>query len=263
MTHRLTIRFFGRLNDFLPAGLRNRGCVYTIKGHPAVKDTLEAAGVPHPEIAVILVDGQPVRFDRQTDSDAKVRGYPPEFATRFPSARPLCPRYRGRPRFVVDSHLGKLARHLRLLGFDCVYRTDFPDEEIARISEREKRIVLTRDVGLLKNKAVCYGTWVRSVDPRCQLKDMARLFGLDGYARPFTLCLDCNGRVTRVAKQRVEDRLPEQVRAVYNEFYVCRRCRKVYWKGTHYAQLTAIVRRVAKKTPSSTVRRHPRAPGNF
>lgn len=263
MTHRLTIRFFGRLNDFLPAERRNRGCVYAIKGHPAVKDTLEAAGVPHPEIAVILVDGKSVGFDRQTGSDAKVRVYPASFAARFPSARPLRARYRGRPRFVVDSHLGKLARHLRLLGFDCVYRTDFPDEEIAGISEREKRIVLTRDVGLLKNKAVCYGTWVRSLDPRCQLKDVARLFGLDGYARPFTLCLECNGRVARVAKGNVEAVLPEKVREAYREFYACRRCRKVYWKGTHYAKLTAIVRRVAKKTPSPTVRRHPRAPGNF
>lgn len=263
MTHRLTIRFFGRLNDFLPTERRNTGCVYLVKGHPAVKDTLEAAGVPHPEIAVILVDGKSVGFDEQTCGDVKIKVYPGAFVPRFPAAKPLRPRYRGRPRFVVDSHLGKLARHLRLLGFDCVYWTDFPDAEIARIAEQEKRIVLTRDVGLLKNKAVCYGTWVRSVDPRCQLKDMARLFGLDGYARPFTLCLECNGRVTRVAKQRVEDRLPEQVRTVYNEFFVCRRCRKVYWKGTHYAQLTAIVRRVAKKSPSSTVRRRPAVLGNF
>ncbi|MFA5259810.1 MAG: DUF5615 family PIN-like protein [Candidatus Omnitrophota bacterium] len=236
-------RFYGALDDFLPRDKRHRTFSVTVKGRPSVKDTVEALGVPHPEIDIILVNRHSKTFGYQLVPGDRVAVYPAGFHVSVSPLKRLRPCVR-QARFVIDSHLGKLVRHLRLLGFDCVYKKDFPDAEIVRIAQQEARIVLTRDIGLLKNGTVRAGLWVRSPDPQLQLKEVLKKYGLISRIKPFRLCLECNGRILRVAKREVLGQLPEMVRETYSRFYSCRSCGKVYWKGSHYDQLSGLIRRL-------------------
>lgn len=127
-----------------------------------------------------------------------------------------------RPRFVLDGHLGRLAAYLRLLGFDAFYERNLPDEVLARISSKERRILLTRDRGLLKRSQVTHGYLVRETEPRRQLAEVLDRFDLWRAARPFSRCLRCNGELVAAAKEEVADRLPPKVRGRCREFSRCR-----------------------------------------
>lgn len=140
-------------------------------------------------------------------------------------------------RFVLDGHLGKLARGLRLLGFDVVWRRNPDDAELARISRDERRILLTRDQGLLKRKAVTHGSFVRDTDPRRQLLDVVKQLHLERQARPFTRCLACNAKLREATREEVDERAPERVRERYERFQCCDGCSRVFWPGTHYRRM--------------------------
>jgi uncharacterized protein with PIN domain len=153
-------------------------------------------------------------------------------------------RVRPRPlrvtRFVLDIHLGKLARLLRLLGFDARYTNDADDAALAAISRDEHRILLTRDRGLLKRRAVSHGYLVRSDNPRTQVREVVGRFHVAGQARPFTRCLRCNGLLEDVPRAAVLDQLEPLTRQHYDEFQRCRECGHVYWRGSHHARLERI-----------------------
>lgn len=243
---KVCFRFFRGLNVFLKKSRRYRIFPCSVKGHPAIKDTIEALGVPHVEVGSIFVNRRSVDFSYQLQDQDHILVYPQDL--RLPpkkkgvlSCLPPDPL-----KFVLDSHLGKLMRHLRLLGFDTVYRKDFPDEEIVRIAKQEKRIVLTRDVALLKNKVVRYGYWVRSPDPTKQIKEILRRYKIHlKNIKPFRLCLECNGKIKPIAMKKISDRLPPLVREYYRRFFICRRCRKIYWQGSHYENLVHFIQRLA------------------
>ena len=234
---RAIFRFYAELNDFLPFDGERTDREYQFKGKPSVKDAIEAQGVPHPEVELILVNGEAVGFDYSLREGDRVAVYP-LFETL--DIRPLV-RLRQAPlrdlRFVVDINLGKLARWLRFLGYDTVYRNDFADAEVVAIAMREKRVVLTRDRRLLHHKLVTHGYWVRSDKPDDQIVEMLHRFQLEGTLRPFRRCLKCNGCILRVEKEAVLERLPPKTRIYYNDFFQCDQCRKVYWKGPHYERL--------------------------
>jgi len=220
-------RFYEELNDFLAPALRKCEFAYAFTGTPSVKDAIEAIGVPHTEVDLVLVDGESVDFTRRLTGGERVAVYP---VFERLDIRPVT-RLRARPlrrtRFVLDVHLGKLARYLRLLGFDALYRTDYDDATIIRLSLDEQRIILTRDRGVLKHTAVTHGYWVRSTVPRQQLGEIVRIFDLGGNTRPFTRCMLCNGELQRVAKDAVADRLPPRVRMYFDEFAQCQECAHV------------------------------------
>lgn len=148
--------------------------------------------------------------------------------------------------FIADVHAGKLATALRMLGFDCAYKNNLGKEEIAAIAEKENRIVLTRDAGLLKNKKVGRGYWLQSQMPDAQLKEVMMQFKLNGKTRPFTRCLECNGLVVPVEKGKVQAALPPKTILYFNEFYQCSGCGKVYWKGSHYEHMLTKIEGVLK-----------------
>ena len=219
-----------------------------VKGTPSIKDTVESLRVPHTEIDVIVVNGRSVGFNYLIKGGEKIKVYDDcrrGQGTGF-RVQKLRPKFPGRPCFLADVHLGKLARHLRLLGFDTLYRQDFQDSEIIDRIKKEKRIVLTRDIGLLKNKAIRFGYFVRTVEPTAQIKEIMRRYDLLKKVRPFTLCLECNGPIRRVAKRKIVDRLPPATKQFYADFYQCRNCNKVYWKGSHHRKLTAIINRACR-----------------
>lgn len=237
----LSFRFYGELDTFLPIEKKGKSFSYFIKDHPAVKDTIEAIGVPHTEVDGIVVNGRSVGFDYQLQGNDKVKVYADSNHIHLAKIRKLKPKLPVYPKFILDVHLGKLARYLRLLGFDTLYQHSYKDKDIIQLMHKEKRIVLTRDVGLLKNKVVHYGYFVRQTDPQKQIREVVRRFPISQRCRPFAYCLECNGKIIRVSKKKILRRLPSKVKDYYNKFYICRSCRRVYWQGSHFARLNRLV----------------------
>lgn len=237
--------FYGTLNDFLPVHKRQIDFAYILKDRASVKDTIEAIGVPHPEVDLILVNGKSVDFSYSVEANDHIQVYPVSIGERSqPSlVRPHPPEH---IRFVLDVHLGKLATSLRLLGFDTLYRNDYDDEELAEISSREQRILLTQDRGLLKRSIVIHGYFVRANNPQQQIIEVFNRFNLFTAAQnaPFSRCLRCNGVLEPVAKEAIRDRLPVLTQQHYDEFSRCQTCGRIYWKGGHYDRMKALVDRV-------------------
>jgi uncharacterized protein len=237
-------RFYEELNDYLPPGLRKRSFTRAVSGTQSVKDAVEAIGVPHTEIDLILVDGRSVRFDHRLRGGERIAVYPMFERFDITPLHRLRPKPLRNPRFVADVHLGALARSLRLLGFDTVYRNDLTDPELARLAARQRRIVLTRDVGLLKRKSVTRGHWLRTHDPERQLEEVAAALQLQRLIRPFTRCLACNGPLAPMARADARDQVPTRVYRRFRKFVRCGRCGRVYWRGTHFQRLQRTVARV-------------------
>lgn len=224
------LRFYGRLNDFLPKQRRRRWLDQEIQGRPAVVDPLQAVGVPHTEIGRVTINGRKVSLSCQVEAGDKIKVWP---------RQSLC---RGRgPRFVLDVHLGKLAKYLRLLGFDTLYRNDASDKEVIDTAVHQRRTVLTRDVGLLKHRRLGHGYWVRHTAPHQQFREVLQQFGLWKCAKPFERCLACNGRLVKVRKEVIVECLLPGTRRRYRKFYRCRQCGKIYWAGSHYKQMCRLI----------------------
>ena len=244
---RATFRFYAELNDFLPPEVDGRELEYGFNGNPSVKDAIEAQGVPHAEVELILVGGASVGFDHHLRGGERFAVYPVFESFDVGGLVKVREAPLRDNRFVVDVNLGKLARWLRLLGFDTFYRNDFADAEVVRVAARESRIVLTRDRRLLHHKAITHGYWVRSVDPEQQVHEVVRRFQLEASIAPFHRCLPCNGPIHRVEKAAVLERLEPKTRRYYDEFYRCDDCGKVYWKGPHFAHLEGTVKRLVER----------------
>ncbi|MDZ7369863.1 MAG: Mut7-C ubiquitin/RNAse domain-containing protein [candidate division KSB1 bacterium] len=233
--HRALFRFYEELNFFLPEEKRKRDIEYFFRGHPSIKDAVEAQGVPHTEVEVILVNGRSIGFDYQLQDGDRVSVYPA--FERF-DVSPII-RLRPQPlrelKFICDVHLGKLATILRLLGFDTLYSNTFNDEEIIRIAETERRIILTCDRGILKNSRVTHGCCLQSRSALPQAEEVIRRFDLAKAAKPFSRCTVCNDLLEPVEKSEILLQLPPKVAAYYQTFRRCRGCRRIYWQGHHYA----------------------------
>lgn len=225
-------RFYGELNDFFPPGQRKRTVFYRFKSHPGIKDPIEVLGVPHTEVDLIVVNGQSVGFDYQLQDDDRVAVYPVFRSLDIGSLVRLRETLHN-PRFILDVHLGKLAKLMRLLGFDTLYRNDYRDADIVDIAVDEQRIVLTRDRRLLYFRHISHGYWVRAVNVKDQIDEVLRRFELHGSINPFARCLICNGVMMVVAKADVLHRLEPKTRLYYEVFRQCADCRRIYWEGSH------------------------------
>lgn len=247
--YQATFRFYAELNDFLP---RQQGSdlVYDVGRRPSVKDAIEALGVPHTEVDLILVNGVSVDFGYRVQDGDWVSVYPIFEAIDIAPVVRLRSQPLREPRFVLDVHLGKLATYLRILGFDSLYRNDAPDGDLARASSQESRILLTRDRGLLMRGEVSHGYYVRAVEPLAQTVEVMRRFDLFDRAQPFRRCARCNGLVHPVSKAEVLDQLLPKTRLYYDEFHRCEMCGRVYWRGSHYERMTRIVDAVLSARPA-------------
>jgi uncharacterized protein with PIN domain len=232
----VTVRAYGPLNDFVPPHRRQVPWRHSVDGHPSVKDLVESLGIPHPEIDLILVNGASVAFDHIIRGGDRIAVFPQFMAldvTMLTRVRPL-------PlaviRFVADVHLGKLARRLRLAGLDTAYRNDADDAALAEVADREGRILLTRDRGLLMRRAVTHGYFIRETNPHGQFVEVLRRFGpID--LQPFSRCLRCNHILHKVSKSAVDAALQPRTRAHYDQFETCSECGRVYWRGSHWKRL--------------------------
>ena len=236
-----TFRFYEELNDFLAPDRRKREFTVPCAREATTKHMIEALGVPHTEVELILVNGESVDFSRRLEDGDRVAVYP-----RFEAldVTPLL-RLRDQPlretRFVADAHLGGLARMLRMLGFDTLYDNHFHDDDIVAIAEKEGRIVLTRDRELLKRRPVMHGCYVHALKSEQQLREIVGRLDLVRSARPFTRCLHCNVLLRPVDKASVLDRLPPRVQAHYDRFSICDGCRRVYWEGSHWYNMRRLL----------------------
>jgi len=255
-----TFRFYEELNDFLTPEKRKRAFSYRFVGTPAVKDAIEAIGVPHTEIDLILVDSTSVDFSYLLRGNERVAVYPTFERLDITAATRLRPKPLREPRFVLDVHLGKLARYMRLLGFDTLYRNDYSDERIVRLSVNEHRIILTRDRGILKHSAVTHGYWLRQTAPQEQLKEVVCVLDLKTRFSPFSRCMECNGALRRVDRRAVLDQVPSGVARDFKEFSLCDDCGRVYWRGSHYDRLALLVQELSRDLPAATENAHVPAP---
>ncbi|ASC71237.1 hypothetical protein XM38_021890 [Halomicronema hongdechloris C2206] len=237
-------RFYGSLNDFLPPFRRQRQFHRYIKERGSIKDAIEALGVPHPEVALILVHGTSVSFDYLVQPYDCISVYPQFTHLDITALSRVQPPPLAQGRFVLDVHLGKLATYLRLLGFDTLYRNDYHDDDLAQISSQQQRILLTQDRGLLKRSIVTYGYAVRSEHPDIQIIEVLQRFQLQAAVSPLQRCPRCNGPLRLVDKATIADQLPYYTRLYYDEFAQCQHCRQIYWKGAHYRRIQALIERV-------------------
>ena len=230
-------RFYAELNDFLPPERRFTEFAHSFLDVATVKDRIESFGVPHTEIDLILVNGQSVDFAYRVRDGDRISVYPVFEAFEIAGLSRLRPEPLRDVRFVLDVHLGRLAAYLRMLGFDTLYRNHCADERLAEISRDERRILLTRDVGLRKRGSVTHGYCLRAAQPRQQLVEVVRRFDLGRLAKPFSRCLRCNTPLAQAGKDQVRHQLPAQVALVHDEFLRCPDCGRAYWKGGHYRRM--------------------------
>ncbi|MEN3365261.1 MAG: uncharacterized protein V7606_2535 [Burkholderiales bacterium] len=237
MAETVTFRFYAELNRFLAPCYRQQDFSYPLSRDATVKHMIEALGVPHTEIELILVNGESVDFAYRLRQDERVSVYP-YFGTLdiTPLTRLRSKREHNRT-FIADAHLGQLAKHLRMLGFDVLYRNDYSDAEVVRIAVEEERIVLTRDRDLLIRKEIERGCYVHAISLNEQVGEVVTRFRLTGNARAFSRCLSCNGMLRLVEKSMVADRVPQHSRQFYDRFFECDACARVYWEGSHVTRM--------------------------
>ena len=223
--NKASFHFHGNLTDFIRIPGKVSLIDYSFAGHPSVKDAIEAIGVPHPEIKMVSANGHNISISEALYNGSYIEVFPFIDIPDSPG------------KFILDVHLGKLARFIRLLGFDALYSNHYSDKDILDVIKIEQRIVLTRDVGLLKHKAISWGYWLRSQDPFKQLEEVIERFQLKKDIQPFSRCLICNGYLHKIEKAKVHHLLPPRTQIFFHEFYQCQDCRKIYWKGSHYEHM--------------------------
>ena len=232
-----TIRFYEELNDYLPKPLRRHDIAVRFDSPCPVRHLIETQGVPHTEVEIILINGISVDLEAPARDADRISVYPMFEALDISPLLRLRPRPLREPRFFADAQLGRLARHLRLLGFDTRYQNSIDDAELVRQAVAERRIILSRDRALLMRRDVSHGLHLRLDDPQEQLIHVIRRCDLARSSHPFTRCIECNHRIEAIAIQQVEQRLQPETIASFDEFWQCTGCGRVYWKGSHYERL--------------------------
>lgn len=239
----ITIRFYQELNYFLKKYPKKQDINFSFSEKRSIKDLIESFGVPHVEVDLILVNGESVDFNYLVRDGDRISVYPVFESFDITNKQKLRATPLREIKFVVDVHLGKLAKNLRILGFDTIYNNDLQDRELALISSEQNRILLTRDRGLLKRKIVTHGFILRSETPLNQTIEVLNRVDLWDQVKPFSRCIHCNGLLKSITRKQIHSanllyQIPDYIFQKYNEFSICSKCKKIYWKGTHYKNLT-------------------------
>ncbi|MGB5893009.1 MAG: Mut7-C RNAse domain-containing protein [Ignavibacteriaceae bacterium] len=219
-------RFYEELNDFLPEEKRKIRFTHNYIDRASVKDVIESFGVPHTEVDLILVNGKSVGFDYIISDGDDISVYPVFESLDITNVQHLRPNPLRNPKFIADVHLGKLARYLRMMGFDVLYKNDFDDDEIVNLSLLERRAILTKDRGILKRSEVTHGYWVRTTKVKEQVIEVTKRFDLKNIIKEFSRCIECNTLLIKTDKDKILRELPPRVAQSQEEFYRCPVCNK-------------------------------------
>ncbi|OGU57743.1 MAG: twitching motility protein PilT [Ignavibacteria bacterium RBG_13_36_8] len=244
---KLHLRFYEELNDFLPANKSKKRVEHPFIDRTTVKDLIESLGVPHTEVDLILVNQKSVGFDYLVDDCDDISVYPVFESFDISGVQHLRPTPLRIPKFILDVHLGKLAKYMRMLGLDTLYSNSYNDEEIIKISLKEKRTILTKDRGILKRNEVTHGYWVRSTNSEKQIAEIIERFDLKQSVSQFSRCLECNKLLTKIKKENIIDRIPPKVRAQHEDYYICKECDRIYWAGSHYDKMKSLIKKILDK----------------
>jgi uncharacterized protein len=236
------LRFRGDLDLFLRSKTRSRTVERRLSEKTPVKDIIESCGVPHPEVDAILVNGQSVGFDHTVANDADIEVFPVGNHNTCHTDKHL--QHSHLTAFVVDGHLGKLARNLRLLGFDVAYDQKANDRQLLDLMARENRALLTCDRRLLMHAIVQHGYCPRSQNAEEQTIEVVRRFKLLDLIAPFARCLRCNARLEEAAKADIMNKLEPLTKIYYEQFRPCTGCGQIYWAGSHFEKLTKRVEKI-------------------
>ena len=212
---------------FLPTARRREVHEVALDGTSPLGHLVESLGIPLTEVGPMTVGGAGVGPGHHPSPGDVVD------VAVVPRPQPMG------HRFLLDVHLGTLARRLRLLGIDTAYHNDMDDPELVVQANRERRVLLTQDRGLLRRKALWLGAYVRGVRAPDQLRDLLERFA--PRLRPWTRCTACNGVLTSVPKREVAPLLEDGTRRHYDAYGRCGDCGKVYWHGAHSGHLEEIV----------------------
>lgn len=244
MTGTVTVRCYEELNRFLSLSRQRIDFPLPLQAGATVHQVLHTLGIPGDEVDLVLADGRVVDFSHKVKNGERLALYPVFETFDIQTVQALRPRPLRRPRFLADAHLGKLARYLRMLGFDTIYSNSIDDSDLIRIARREGRVLLTRDRPLIGRSHFNKSYLVRETNPRRQLIELMEHFQLRRLATPFRRCLRCNGIVAPVEKEEVEHELDEATRRHYQRFWQCSSCGRIYWKGSHYARMRQFVKQI-------------------
>lgn len=236
-----SFRFYAYLNELLPREQRYKPIQVKFKGRQSIKHLIESCGIPHTEVDFILLNSETADLSYIMRGRELISVYPHYYRIPIPETRRLQLERPAKLRFSADGHLGQLARYLRMLGFDTFYKNEIDDGELAGISGKDGRILLTRDRGLLKRKMVEAGCLIRHRDPIDQLRQVVQRYNLMMDCLPFSRCMICNGDLELVKKEDILDLLEPKTKKYFNKFKQCVNCGKVYWAGSHHAYLSRII----------------------
>lgn len=240
--HKIYLRFYEELNDFLLIEKRKRRFEHHFIDRTSVKDLIESLGIPHTEIDLILVNGKSVNFRYLINDGDDISVYPVFESFDITDVQHLRAKPLRKPKFVADVHLGRLTKYLRMMGLDVLYKNNFSDNEIVQLSLKERRAILTRDRGILKRNDVTHGYFVRSSKVEEQVKEILNRFHLQKEIKEFSRCIECNELLAPIKKELIINQLPRKVAQSQNEFYQCPSCKKNFWKGTHYQKMLTFMR---------------------
>jgi len=248
------LNFQGDLDFFLGSKAASGIVERRLMEKTSIKDIIESCGVPHPEVDIIRTGGRIVCFEHTLSQDADVEVFPVGNGGTIPTEKHL--QASQISAFVVDGHLGKLARNLRLLGFDVAYEQNASDRQLLNLMIRETRTLLTRDRRLLMHAIVRHGYCPRSQNANEQTIEVVRRFNLVNSIAPFTRCLRCNARLQDAAKADVIEKLEPLTKIYYDQFRRCPGCGQIYWAGSHFTKLEQWLQKIRARfvTPATNRR---------
>ena len=251
----IKLRFYSDLNNFIKIEahknlklLDDRHYLYQYRGRQTIKDIIESIGIPHSEVILILKNEQAADFSYLVQKGDSFSIYPYLYNFELPAEIRLIPKYQAKPRFILDVHLGRLARYLRRFGFDTAYSNKYQDKEIVDQAVREKRIILSRDLGLLMRKRVKWAKFIWDDNPKKQLKEVYERFQLVQYYNgKESRCVKCNSSLVDIDKEKIIDRLEPKTKKYFDEFKYCPKCDKIYWRGSHFKKTEKMLAQLEKK----------------
>lgn len=244
------ITFCGWLRELVGRRRENTAIVhYPVARRASVKDVIEALGVPHTEVGRLTANGQEIDFGYllAPGDNLTVAPLTPPVDVTIPTL--LRPHPLPAVRFLIDHNVAKLAARLRMAGFDTLFNPEWHDETLAGESGRQQRILLTRDLQLLKRKAVEHGHLVREEQPTRQLAEILHFYGIAAQVRPFGRCLRCNTVLHEVAKADILHHLEPLTKKYYHSFRRCPGCGRIYWAGSHHAKMAQLLAELARYQP--------------
>lgn len=242
------LRFYEELNEFIPEEKRKIRFSHTIPFRTSVKDLIESFNIPHTQVNMIIVNDEQRNFSYLVHDNDRISVYPFFHTFNVSSISKIHQKIPNKIRFIADQHLGKLARNLRMCGLDTEFNKHFHEVELVKRANKEERILLTKDHNILKRNDLSFGYFVYASDPEEQLEEVLLQFKLKNEIHFLSRCLECNALLTPIEKSKVENRLPDKVRALHNEFTYCNQCDKIYWQGTHYQKMKQKINTILETT---------------